>query len=318
MFDIITIGSATADIFMKSAQFHLQPTSDGVLLCQEYGGKIDVDQFELQSGGAGTNTAVGFSRLGFKTATVVEIGKDVFAQVIWDDLKREKVNTDYVVAEKTEETAVSALLISAEGGRSALTHRGAASMLEARDLPWDVLNQTRWIHLSNVGANMELLSQLFTFLQKSSVGLSWNPGRKELELLAEHKLQVDHLACDILVMNKEEWQIVQSVQHHLLQKISQVIVTDGRRGGELYLKGQYQFHYTCPEIEVVQETGAGDAFTVGFVSAHLLGKDPQECSLWGVKNAASVVKHMGAKTGLLRLRDFGLQVNEVVPETVKN
>ena len=78
MHDVTTIGSATVDIFMKSPAFHLQPTSEGVLLCQEYGGKIDIEDFFWQSGGAGTNTAVGFSRMGFRSAAIVEIGKDVF------------------------------------------------------------------------------------------------------------------------------------------------------------------------------------------------------------------------------------------------
>src|SRR5258708_25008866 len=109
MHDVITIGSATVYIFMKSDQFHLQQSDGGVLLCQEYGSKIDISEFEIQSGGAGTNTAVGFSRMGFKTAAVVEIGKDFLAQVIYDELTREHVNTLYVVSEKSEKTAVSVL-----------------------------------------------------------------------------------------------------------------------------------------------------------------------------------------------------------------
>src|SRR5260221_3100232 len=112
MHDVLTIGSATVDMFMKSKDFDLEPTDEGVLLWQEYGGKLDIDTFEVQSGGAGTNVAVGLQRLGFQTAAVVEIGKDMFGQMVWDDLKREHVDTSFVVAEKSEHTAVSVLLIS--------------------------------------------------------------------------------------------------------------------------------------------------------------------------------------------------------------
>ena len=190
MHDIITIGSATVDMFMKSKAFHLEPTDQGVLLCQEYGGKLDIDEFSVQSGGAGTNAAVGFTRLGFQTAAVVEIGKDLFGQMVWDDLKREQVDTSFVVSEKSEQTAVSVLLISGDGGRSALTHRGASSMLEARDLPWQALCDTRWIHLSNISGNKELLMRLFDHLHNMEVGLSWNPGHLELELLATHQFVI--------------------------------------------------------------------------------------------------------------------------------
>lgn len=304
MYDVITIGSATVDMFMKSRAFHLEPTDQGVLLCQEYGGKLDIDEFEMQSGGAGTNTAVGFRRLGFQTAAVVEIGKDMFGQVVWDDLKRERVDTNLVISEKSEHTAVSVLLISGEGGRSALTHRGASSMLEARDLPWQALRETRWIHLSNVSGNKELLMRLFDHLRHSLTGLSWNPGHKELEMLATHQLMIDSIFCDILLMNQEEWELLAPVQKEIKEHIPYVIVTNGTQGGEVLIKGQYPLKYAIEKVPTVQETGAGDAFAVGYVSAHLLSLPPIECVEWGKRNAASVVQKMGAKTGLLRKNEI--------------
>jgi len=299
MHDIITIGSATVDIFMKSTQFHLQPTQEGLLLCQEYGGKMDIDQFRMSTGGAGTNTAVGFRRMGFKTAAVIEIGKDVLGQMIWDDLQREHVDTDFIVSEKNEETAVSVILISGDGGRSALTHRGAASQLEARDLPWDFLNKTRWIHLSNVGADTELLFTLFDYLRTSLVGLSWNPGHSELELLANGKIVVEQVVADVLLMNKEEWQILESVQKRILAHIPTVVVTNGKEGGQLFKHGDYIYDYKPMIVSVTQETGAGDAFAVGFVSAHLSHLDSATCCSWGVHNSSSVIQKMDAKQGLL-------------------
>ncbi len=308
MNDIMTIGSATVDIFMKSADFHLQPTEAGVLLCQEYGGKLDIDQFQMAAGGAGTNTAVGFSRLGFKTAAVVEIGQDLLGQFIWDDLKREQVVTDFVITEKKEQTAVSVLLISGDGGRSALTHRGASAQLEARDLPWDHLSENRWIHLSNISGNTELLFMLFDHLRGSQVGLSWNPGHKELELMVEGKIKIEQIVADILVMNKEEWAMLVPVQTQILAHLPQVIITDGKEGGKLFLKGSYQFDYQSLTVKVAQETGAGDAFITGYVAAHLSGKNPVECCQWGVQNSASVVQKMDAKEGLLTKKEMEIKL----------
>lgn len=306
MFDVITIGSATVDLFMKSSSFHLQKADDGVLLCQEYGGKLDVEDFSWQSGGAGTNTAVGFSRMGFKTAAVVEIGKDLFGQYVYDELGKEGVDTTYVISEKGEQTALSAVLISGEGGRSILTHRGASSQLEARDLPWDILQHTRWIHLSNVSANTELIFQLFDQVRQGLIGLSWNPGQKELHLIANGNIQPQHIPCDVMLMNKEEWQLLEAVQDTLLEHVKQVVVTDGSRGGKVFMKKHYEHHYQSPIVPVTQETGAGDAFAVGYVTAHLMGKTLEESCDWGVKNASNVIQHMGAKTGLLRRKDFAV------------
>jgi ribokinase len=306
MQDVITIGSATVDIFMKSDQFHLQPVEDGVMLCEKYGGKIDINDFRISSGGAGTNTAVGFTKMGFRTAPVVEVGKDFFAQMIWDELKREHVDTEFIVTEKGEQTAVSVVLVAEQGGRSAMTHRGASSMLEARDLPWEALLHTRWVHLSNVGGNTELLFTLFDHLRPTLVGLSWNPGQKELELIAQEKIVVEQIVCDVFAVNKDEWEVVKPVQEKLLAHIPLITVSDGKNGGDLYVRGEYQTHFPAEDVKVVQETGAGDAFIVGFVSAHLLGRPPLECCQWGVKNATSVIQHINAKAGLLTKKDFQL------------
>jgi len=306
MHDVITIGSATVDIFMKSPEFHLQPSNEGVLLCQEYGGKIDIEDFFWQSGGAGTNTAAGFARMGFRTAAVVEIGKDIFGQFVIDELKKEHVDPNYVVAESAEQTAISAVLISSQGGRSILTHRGASGMLEARDIPWEQLQESRWVHLSNVSANTELLFQLFDQVRRNSVGLSWNPGRKELQLIAEGKIQAEHIPCDILMMNKKEWEVVSDVQDQLLDAVDQIVITDGKHGGHVYMKHHYDYQYAASGVPSVEETGAGDAFLVGFVSAHIIGKNIEESCRWGIKNASSVIQQMGAKTGLLNRRDLSM------------
>ena len=306
MHDVITIGSATVDIFTKSPEFHLQPSNEGVLLCQEYGGKIDIEDFFWQSGGAGTNTAAGFARMGFRTAAVVEIGKDIFGQFVIDELKKEHVDPNYVVAESAEQTAISAVLISSQGGRSILTHRGASGMLEARDIPWEQLQESRWVHLSNVSANTELLFQLFDQVRRNSVGLSWNPGRKELQLIAEGKIQAEHIPCDILMMNKKEWEVVSDVQDQLLDAVDQIVITDGKHGGHVYMKHHYDYQYAASGVPSVEETGAGDAFLVGFVSAHIIGKNIEESCRWGIKNASSVIQQMGAKTGLLNRRDLSM------------
>lgn len=303
MYDVLTIGSATVDIYMKSAEFHLQKTQDGLLLCQEYGGKMDIDLFQMSPGGAGTNTAVGFSRMGFKTAAIVEIGKDPMGQIIWDGLQREHVGTEFIVSEKSEQTAVSVLLISGDGGRSALTHRGASAQLEARDIPWESLRETRWIHLSNVSANTELLFTLFDFIRQTKVGLSWNPGKKELQMIASDHILVERIAADILFMNAEEWELVRPVQERILAQVPKVIVTDGYKGGKLYLKGQYQFTYEAVKVDVTQETGAGDAYVTGFVSAYLSGQDLLHACQWGVQNSTSVIQKMDAKQGLLTKRE---------------
>jgi len=65
------------------------------------------------------------------------------------------------------------------------------------------------------------------------------------------------------------------------------------------LSAGHETFYQSPLVTSIDDTGAGDAFAVGFVAAHLAGKEVVEAARWGSLNAAQVVQFIGAKRGLL-------------------
>ncbi|HQM16063.1 MAG TPA: carbohydrate kinase family protein, partial [Candidatus Woesebacteria bacterium] len=120
MYQVITIGSALVDVFIHTRQFRVMATDQGDLLCQTHGGKTEVDNFNVYTGGGAGNTAVGFARLGFKTATICETGRDNFSYLVIKDLQDQGVSTELIVSEKQEQTGGSVVLIGADGERSIL------------------------------------------------------------------------------------------------------------------------------------------------------------------------------------------------------
>lgn len=301
--DTLSIGSATLDIFLKSKQFSVKPAKDPdsgekiSLLTLRYGSKMNVDEFTLQSGGGATNTAVGFARLGLRAGVIVEIGTDSAAQTILQELEQEGVTTELVVQEEDEQTAVSALLIAADGGRSVATGRGAAQMLTVEDLPLERI-QTNWVHLSSVG-NSDVVRHVGKWCSQHRIGLSWNPGGAELTALESGELHLNEVPSSLFCVNEEEAARLEKAGYTLESAGKMVVVTDGRDGGRYYEFGKWQT-YEPSGVVAVQETGAGDAFVTGVVAALLHDRRLDEAVQWGIKNAASVVQHMGAKTGLLR------------------
>jgi ribokinase len=304
LYDTISVGSATLDLFLKSSQFRVHKndgeTSDLLL---PYGAKIDVEDFAIQSGGGATNTAVGFARMGLRSAVVAEIGKDLGAKSIIEELKEEKVETRFLVQEADERTAVSALLVSSEGGRSAVTARGAASMLTLSDVPIEKL-RSNWMHLSSIG-NVELLRALAKHCKQQHIRFSWNPGASELKSIEKGELHIHDIYPTVFCVNKEESEKIINAGYEIEKAGEIVIITNGREGGRYYENKNWT-SYAPSVSKAVQETGAGDAFVSGVVAAYLYERRTKEAIEWGKKNAASVVQHMGAKTGLLRASDFGL------------
>lgn len=300
-YDVITIGSTLIDVFIESDELSVKKTSDGVMLCQLLGDKIDVDRFTVSSGGGASNTAVGFARQGFRTAIISELGKDTLAETALHDLRDEGVVTRYVTQEKREQTGMSVILVAPDGRRTVFVHRAAASMLEKRDVNWRLVEQSKWVHLTNVSGQKDLLEKLFTIVQDDhDPGFSWNPGKADIELLTNYQLDIPKNAIDILFVNEEEWEMCKSVQLALQDRVKQIVITNGKKGGRILLNGKAHCSYEIDKVKTLEVTGAGDAFAVGFVSQHLRGNDIDECYKLGKKNAASVVQQIGAKKGLLK------------------
>jgi sugar/nucleoside kinase (ribokinase family) len=308
MHDFITIGSALVDIFVKSDQFQLKKSENGVLLCENIGEKIEIDEFAVCTGGAAGNTAVGFARVGFSTAIVSETGIDNWSKLIIEDLHQEKVSTNLLIEEKKEQTGGSVILVGSSGGRTAMVHRGASSMLDQADIPIAHIGRAKRVHLSSLAGRLEALEAVFSAVARgggrsgsspNSPQLSWNPGKAELELLVSNRLRIGKIPCQVFLVNQEEWQTLGFMQQEIINKVEHVVITNGSQGGEVYFRRQH-FPFVSRQVDSVDDTGAGDAFCVGYVSAVHLGKKPEEAVVWGVKNALSVIKYIGAKKGLLK------------------
>lgn len=301
MYDIISIGSSIVDSFVKAKAFKLQKTAEGVLLCQTYGEKIDVDEYVVKTGGGGSNTAVGFARMGFKTGVVTETGKDSFADYILGEFRKEIVSTNLVISEKHENTGGSIILLGDDGGRTVMVHRGASAQLDPKDIPETNIKNAKWIHLSSIAGQYETLKFLFDVIRDSQVKLSWNPGNKELQLLADEKIDPAKIPVDMLFVNKEEWAKIKPVQQKILGQVQQVIITNGSHGGEVYYGAKPHSKFFSGQVKSIDDTGAGDAFVVGYVTAHIKSKSIFESCQWGKLNAESVIKYVGSKPGLLTI-----------------
>lgn len=338
---ILTIGSALVDIFIASDQFTISRGDEEVFTTKSSGGKLSVDSFAIKTGGGGGNTAAGFATLGFDVGCIAELGVDELAEVVVSDLHRHGVKTNYLIQERKEETGGSVLLVTGSGERTALVHRGAAALLDPKDIDEAVIAKQDWIHLSSVAGRTETIQEIFKLASRHSIPISWNPGQLELKELAKtaaeeiptadkfHSFVDTYIRnphpVQILFLNKQEWDSVEVVHEMMKAVVPLIVITDSVRGGLLLERvlesethqGQstafrtVEHTYQAIPVDAVDNTGAGDAFAVGFVSARLHGQSLQDSLKWATRNAASVVQKAGAKNGLLGL-------DEIAKETVPN
>ena len=309
VYDVVTIGAATRDVFVKSSHFEnvrSDSAPDGWNACLPLGAKIPIDELVFETGGGATNAAVTFARFGDKTACVSRIGNDPGGCEIVSLLGKEKIDTTAIQLDPKERTAYSIILVAGTGNRAILVARGASSHLDAKAIPWNSLG-TSWIYLTSVAGNEKLLKDIFAHAKRSLSHVAWNPGNAEIELGLK-RLTPFLFQTDILFLNLEEAAaLVKTSTRHLpliLKTLGSLprkalVITDGKHGAYAHARG-VTWHSSPLQGKIVNTTGAGDAFGSGFTASLMQDGEVGRALQAGSLNAFGVVTHMGAKAGILR------------------
>ena len=151
---------------------------------------------------------------------------------------------------------------------------------------------------------METLDKIFHQAKQLGVKIFINPGKGELT--QKSKLKSLLAEVDVLSVNKEEAAMLvegetsEELARHLLHYVPTVIISDGSNGvfatdGKTIVEaGMYE------DVPVKDRTGAGDAFGSGFLSQWAAGSSLKDSIVFASANSTSVVRYIGAKTGILR------------------
>lgn len=305
MFDVITIGSATRDVFLKGKFPVLKDK-----LSFDLGSKNDVEEIFFFTGGGATNSAATFANLGLSTACVSRIGDDPGGRAVLENLKKFGINSQFVVRTKDFYTAYS-VIISTENGRVALVHRGTCENFRQSDIPCSKLF-AKWFYVTTLSGNLKLLKIIFDCADEKKMRVAWNPGNGELkEGLSSLKPFLAKVG--VLILNLEEAQELTGMKEtkDIFVKLDSitdgiVVVTDGMNGVEV-CSGKTCYTAKALGEKGLESTGAGDAFGSGFVAGLILKNDVEYAIQLATANASSVVMKIGAKNGLLSksaLKDF--------------
>jgi sugar/nucleoside kinase (ribokinase family) len=308
MYQVVSFGSAVLDIMVKSPELKVlksHQVEGGVAICEVYGGKAEVEQMLLSTGGGAANTAVSFRRKGLSSALIAKIGGDDIGKMVNSNLEREKVGLDLLVRDAQGQTGTSIILVAPDGGRSILTRRGVAAQLDSRDINWEKLYQCKWFYLSSLGGQMELLEDAINFAHKHNIRLAVNPGKKELEAGTRLKKMLSRV--DVLLLNRLELSALLGVEYEDTQALHRggqrlganlVVMSEGKDGATA-IRSHELIQVDSFKVESVDNTGAGDAFGSGLVYGLIKGYAVRDALKIGAANAASEVSELGVQSGLL-------------------
>lgn len=313
MFDIITFGSATQDIFISSKKFlpkkgKIFTTGKGIFL--DAGAKIEAENIFFASGGGGTNTAATFAKQGFKVSYCGMVGNDCFGNLTAQELKKWKIDTGFLKKTDKKPTNTSVFLTYPGKDRTILVYRGASDILSKRDIPWQKIKNTKYFYLAPFAGKLANLTEnLVDFAKKNKIKIALNPGYNQLTL--PRKVLERILAkVDILILNREEASLLTKIPYQkekeIFQKLDKLvegicIMTKGKDGA-VVSDGRYLFRAPSLGFKGIDATGAGDSFGAGFVAGMIKKNNIVYAIQLAMANSSFNIKKFGAKEGILEKR----------------
>lgn len=314
MKQIICIGSSAKDIFFPTNGGIITETPEDILsqkkILFELGAKYAIsDRFE-SLGGCSINVACGLARLGESVSCYTVLGNDLIGEWIKNEIKKENVNSSLI---ETQEclSGLSAIIVDKNSGERVIFSNQEAN--ENMKVISEKLGEADWIFISDPGGDWKKIAEdVLKVSEKNGAKVAFNPRGKNLE---EDSKKVYELAgkTEIFFVNKDEAiEITKSIdkevsdlnnEAYLIAELKKsgakvVVITDGRRGAWVSDEKE-TCHANGLEVDTIDTTGAGDAFSSGFLAAYIKDKNLAECLQWGIANSSSVVQFYGGTEGLL-------------------
>jgi sugar/nucleoside kinase (ribokinase family) len=257
-------------------------------------------------GGSGANQAVWLGAMGVPVKFAARVGS---ADRTHLEAHFRSWGVEALLAADNERpSGVLVTIVDPDGERSFLTDRGANLSLSSENVPDTLLDGARYVVVSGysffapspratVGGVMAAARarKITTVVDPASAGflrevcvpdfLGWTAG------------------TDLLFANREEAEILSGTsdlgeQMQILgQRYARVVIKLGADGAASGTRNGVELALGAPRVDVVDSSGAGDAFAAGYLAAELGGMPAEDCLAAGIEAGSRAVQTVGAQPG---------------------
>ena len=269
---------------------------------------VAVDKMHLHTGGCAANVAAAVAKQGVRVGVVGKVGDDYWGRFVREDLAAHGADTSEVAVSRTEQTSQTMILLCKGQDRRFVHTFGANREFRAEDVHHDYLRGAKVLYIGGYlvlpGLVPEDLAALFRHCRQQGI-------RTVLDVVIATGFQYGGELepvlpyTDVFLPNNDEAALLTGEQDPVRQAaalqrlgVETVVITLGG-DGTLFARGGRVRRASHFPSEVVDQTGAGDAFCAGFITGMVRGLDLEECVRYGSALGSSCVRSMGASEGVL-------------------
>ena len=171
---------------------------------------------------------------------------------------------------------------------------------------------SKWVYFTSISQSFvesNIIDEVAHYVDKNNSKLAFGPGTFQIK--ANIKRYPNTLErCELLICNLEEAKQIMEIEikekvpvRELLDKMlslgpKMIILTDGEEGSYATDGNNYLKVGVFP-TQIVEKTGAGDAYASAFIAALIYNMPVSEAMIWGTINASHVIRELGSQNGLL-------------------
>lgn len=286
---IVILGIFAADLAFRAARL---PDIGETLL-----GK----GFAIGPGGKGSNQSVAAARAGGQVHFITRIGRDMFGEMALQTWTKEGIDTRHVTVMDDKPTGAAFIFVSTETGDNAIiVESGAAADLSAQDMraAEDTIAASA-VFVVQLEQSMSAMQEGLRLARKHGVKTVLNPAPAAALDEAVYPL------CDFITPNETEAQSLTGIAINsvddaraaanvfLARGVGCVLITLGSQGALLHDKARSVLVPSFTIGQVVDTTGAGDAFNGGFAVALAEGQTLEAAARFGCAVAGLSVTRAG-------------------------
>jgi ribokinase len=243
-------------------------------------------RIEFRPGGSAANVAAWLAYAGAEVTLIGRVGRDAAADVALGGLDGVDLR---VTRDPERPTGTCVVLVAPGGERTMLPDPGANDGLAIADLPDDVFAPGT-LHVSGYALlrHGSRAAALTAMDRARDAGMKISVDPASAAPLANDPIFLDRITpIDLLLPNEDEAEVLGRQLN-----VPEIVITRGRLGAT-WTNGFESVEERAVPVDVVDTTGAGDAFAAGFLS--VWPPDVQEALAAGARLAAEAVQRRGGR-----------------------
>lgn len=276
---------------------------------------LDAQDFRRIQGGSPANMAANMARLGHRTALVSCVGNDNLGTFLTEAVAEAGVDTQYVIRDELQPTSL-VVVSRTKATPDFIAYRQADRCLQPGHLPDELLRQAQLFHTTCFALSQEPAQETIVDAARRacaagcqvSIDANYAPSiwpdraaaRRILQRYCSARALVKLSEDDAARLYGEPQEPERIIGDFHEMGAGLVCLTLGAEGSIVSAdEGRQLIRVPGRRIEVIDATGAGDAYWAGFLTAWLDGRAPDVCARAGAALAEQKLTRRGAlPTGL--------------------